>query len=565
MKFIPLLVKPRLWGLRNYISQSIRTPRLLGRDLVLLAIGMGLMSAIYFGGRWSLIQFESYMNLAYLDPGTVLGLIFLFLQGMLIFSSGAHAYGAFYQSKDLELICASPMSRMSFFIGRFVEVYLFTCWIVILMLLPVVLVFGRHYHAPLTYYVVSLALLGPFCVIPVACGIVIATLIAYLIPPHRTRYVALFVLCAVLAGIGYLLHFVATVKVGTNNTLAILLRIVQLLSVPNRDWMPSMWLGQAMNSWLVNSSQNYWTCVFLVLSSAVMCLSLAFLFIILLHPRIYLGHYADNRVVTGSRRIRLYNYLPEKIMLEVVLFEKELKTTMRNSMQMLHVLLFVGICSMYLYFLSIEQQIEANFPADKANYWRVFLILMNFAVEAFVIIAICTRFVFPTVSLEGKSFWVLRVVPVSLKRILAAKITTWSIVIGVVTSLMFATANYVLYGSILLAVGKFALNFAVSVGLVTLAVCSGALFAEFDWEHESQLAASFGSIVFMVVALFFAGIMMFIAWIITYILTSTELIRDDYLKGLFSVAMICMIWIINLRMIAPLIRVGERSLLGREH
>ncbi|MBN8550682.1 MAG: hypothetical protein J0M12_15305, partial [Deltaproteobacteria bacterium] len=40
-------------------------------------------------------------------------------------------------------------------------------------------------------------------------------------------------------------------------------------------------------------------------------------------------------------------------------------------------------------------------------------------------------------------------------------------------------------------------SWVICYGIVGLAVGMGAFFANFDWEHASQLAASFGSLVFM--------------------------------------------------------------------
>ena len=46
-----------------------------------------------------------------------------------------------------------------------------------------------------------------------------------------------------------------------------------------------------------------------------------------------------------------------------------------------------------------------------------------------------------------------------------------------------------------------ALACAMSIGIVGLAVGLGAMYARFDWESSTQISASFGSLIFMLMAL----------------------------------------------------------------
>jgi ABC-2 type transport system permease protein len=115
--------------------------------------------------------------------------------------------------------------------------------------------------------------------------------------------------------------------------------------------------------------------------------------------------------------------------------------------------------------------------------------------------AVAVRFVFPMVSLEGRSWWILRTAPVPLRRIWQTKF--W---MGFVPLAVFATALVVLTNRILSvpplpATIIAALLIGLVAAIVAMGLAFGAVHPKLDTGNAAQIATGFGAIVYMAAAL----------------------------------------------------------------
>lgn len=116
---------------------------------------------------------------------------------------------------------------------------------------------------------------------------------------------------------------------------------------------------------------------------------------------------------------------------------------------------------------------------------------------AFITTAVCTRFVYPSVSYEGRSFWVLQASPLSAADILQLKFRCWLLPITVLSTIFFVSGAIVIGGALWVVLINAFTSVVMCYGITGLALGLGAAFAYFEWEHPSQLVAGFGSFVFM--------------------------------------------------------------------
>jgi ABC-2 type transport system permease protein len=127
--------------------------------------------------------------------------------------------------------------------------------------------------------------------------------------------------------------------------------------------------------------------------------------------------------------------------------------------------------------------------------------ILNLGLGAFVTTAVAVRFVFPMVSLEGRSWWILRTAPVSLERIWWTKF--W---MGFAPLSLFAVGLVVLTNGILSVPALPATIIAgLLVGLVAAIVAMGLAFGavhpKLDTGNAAQIATGFGAMVYMAAAL----------------------------------------------------------------
>jgi ABC-2 type transport system permease protein len=122
---------------------------------------------------------------------------------------------------------------------------------------------------------------------------------------------------------------------------------------------------------------------------------------------------------------------------------------------------------------------------------------LNLGLAGFVLAAIAARFLFPSVSLEGRQMWLLRSSPLDLRSMLWSKY--W---IGTLPLLILALAITLITNAILRASPFITFVSAATMVLFTLAASAlalsfGAFYPRFDTENAAQIPTSFGGLVYM--------------------------------------------------------------------
>jgi ABC-2 type transport system permease protein len=258
------------------------------------------------------------------------------------------------------------------------------------------------------------------------------------------------------------------------------------------------------------------------------------------------------------RSIRFFGPQPHAILI------KDSKIFLREITQAVQLLLLVGVYLIYLYNLKIFRGLE-TLPMQTQMVWRAFIFVVNVAMGAFVTTAVCTRFVFPAVSLEGKSFWILQTSPMSLRKILRYKFWEWFVPIGFISGLVFASGAFAIGADWWEVLVNYLAGWIMTFGIVGLGTGLGAQFANFDWEHSSQLAASLGSLVFMLLSILLITVNMIPVGIMVYA-RRPGMFAHGYADGnWFAVVGLCAAFIIALNVYARMVamRIGEEQLTAK--
>jgi ABC-2 type transport system permease protein len=563
---IPIVLQPKLLSIKNRWKQSLRRRSQLFRDVFLLAFSVSVMWAIYEGTLAMLAKVQLNAHLAYLPPYLPLGLIFLFLLSMLFFSNCISALGALYLGRDLDLILASPLAPSRFFFGKLTEVTLSASWMAIIFGAPVILAFSSWYQASYELWLVLFAAALPYFVLPATVAIALVTIFTALIPASRTREVLLVVLAMLLIA-GYLVvRLLAPADLGLHQ-MDDLLRIISVLALPNASWLPSYWLAASLSEVLEPSARSLWPYIGCLYGTTIFWGALAYGCFRLFHFRAF-SMAKDNRQglrLSSRRAQKILNALTPWMAPEYrAIIVKEFKVFARDMTQAIQLLLLLGLCMVYLYNFRILHGV-ANLPDATKLWWQGFLVGSNLAMGAFVMTAVCTRFVFPSVSLEGQSYWILQTSPLSVGQLLRAKFWCWLVPVASMSSIIFASGALAINAEPeIIAINALA-SWVVCYGIVGLATGLGALFSNFDWEHSSQLAASFGSLVFMLSATVLIVLNLIPAGTLIFLRTLKETGYNFTDSEWYLAVGCCAILLTYLNYCATrwALRVGEHSLLNR--
>jgi len=498
MKVIPVLIRPKIMAFANRWRGHNCSKNQIWRDIIIYGFSLLLMFGLYKGTVYTLSIIQGQVGVAFLPPALPLGLIFLLLMVLLFFSSAVSSLGVFYMGKDLEMLMATPVSKKTFFLGKFSEVLVASSWMAMVFGLPLLIGFGAAYQAPYSFYVLAPLLLAPFSIIPSALALAGVTVFSRLISINRTREILASVL---LAGLVMLYFFSQMVSLETANISKTdeVLRIVGILSSPNTAWLPSYWLSVALGELLTVTGKTIWPEIVLLVSIATFSLSLAYILVRFLHEEAFsmalsgkTGLIPSNRVLRRIFTV-VFGFVPRRYR---ALIGKEYRLFSRDMAQAIQLIILLGISIIYLYNFR-AMRLGDTLSEESVIFWKAFLLVSNVALGAFVITAICTRFVFPSVSLEGQSFWILQKSPVAVAELLQAKFLAWFLPVSFIGATIFAAGGLAINAAPVVIVLNTLSSFIISFGIVGLGLGFGAFFSRFDWEHPSQLAVSFGSLIFM--------------------------------------------------------------------
>ena len=494
-----LHILSRKWrSMRAKLTQ--RTSGRAGRTIVLGVVG-GLFWLLVFGIVLRLLRY--FTNVADLGPllaGKLLGLVLLSFFGLLLLSNVVTALSTFFLARDLDFVVGAPTDWLATYTARLIETALNSSWMVVLMAVPILAAYGVAYDGGWWYPLVAVAALVPFLLIPAAIGAAITLVLVNAFPARRTKEILGVVTVLATAGVVIVLRLARPERLVRPEGFRSLVEFLAVLRTPSAPWLPSEWMAGGLLGWLRYQPDALpfyllWTTAlaFVVLGAV-------------LHGWLYARGYSkaqESSGATGARRRSIARILLAPLPLtrrEFVL--KELRVFFRDTTQWSQLILLVVLVVVYVVnvrFLPLHGEGVTFFLANIVPF-------LNLALAGFVLASIAARFIFPGVSLEGRTWWLLRASPLSMRDMLWAKF--W---VGALPLMILALA-IVFTTDVLLQVSEFMTALSiVTITLLTfaiagLAIGAGAYFPQFETENAAQIPTSFGGLLFMMAATVLIGV-----------------------------------------------------------
>ncbi len=430
----------------------------------------------------------------------VFALFFASLQVMLIFSSGIILYSGLYASQETEFLMTQPVrdERIVFF--RFQEALFFSSWGFFLLASPMMVAYGIVVHAPWYYYVFLPALMISFAYIPCAMGSILCLLLISRLPRLRRIFVgvlALAIIAITYQSIWHTLEMADADVLGTSW----FRETYHRFSITRGEWLPSTWLSNGLLDaarpannasndlpWL--ESGKY----LIVLLSNALFLHVA---VNWFGRRLYRSSYngLHNRTARGGWASMVWVDKIFQIFLVIfprqirLLIGKDLRQFRRDPVQWSQFLIFVGL--LLLYFVNVDR-FRQHKTDISALTWVNIISFLNLAVVGLILSTFTTRFIYPLISLEGRRFWILSLLPVDRETIL------WGKFLFAACGSWLPCAVLVLISDWMLEVDRMVIGvhqficLLLSLGLAGMAVGLGAMMPNFHEQSPSKIAAGFG-------------------------------------------------------------------------
>jgi ABC-2 type transport system permease protein len=472
-----------------------------------IAVGVG--AALFGMAFWVNWQLLEYAELG--DFMVRLGLSWLFLTflSFLAFSGMVTALSTFFLSEDLRLLLAAPVSQDRLFYSRFAKTLGQSSWMVAAFLLPVALGVGVARCVGPLYYVATLLTVVPFVAIPVALGSLVTLLLVNVFPARRARDVLTLMGLLFAVVLVLLLRFLQPERLLRVESIPDVTGFFATLQSPATPLLPSFWAGESLFAAL----QGQWDWLH---TGALWTTALALTIVArMAYGRWYFGGWSKAQEARKARftSLRMVEGLSRLLPASPAarhLFVKDVKVFLRDTTQWSQLLLLVALMLVYLYNFRVLDLDRIPYMASMVKNAYAFV---NLAMAAFVLSAVAVRFVFPSVSVEGPAFWIVRTSPVSLRAYLWSKFWT-----GLVPVLLLAEALTIASNEFLGSAGWLRVLGAVSIAFMTFALVGlatgmGAVYPRFNAENTTQVAGSYGGIAFMVLAVLFILVeIVLLAW-----------------------------------------------------
>ncbi len=464
------------------------------RMLLLGLVGAGFWFGVFGIAYRVLDYFRGVEEIGILLAGKMLGMALLAFLGILLLSNLITALSTFFLARDLDMLVSAPVDWLRFYLAKLVETLVHSSWMVILLAIPVLAAYGMVFDGGPLFPFVAVAALVPFLIVPAVIGSAVTLLLVNIFPARRARDVLTLVAAGAVAGAILLLRLLEPEQLARPEGFQNLLDFMAVLQTPSSAWLPSEWAAQGIMNWLTLVADPLPLVLLWTTAGGLAVLGAE------LHRRLYaIGYSKAQEGARSTARGRTWAAVARACLgwLPVTNREfilKDLRVFFRDTTQWSQLILLAVLLLVYIFNI----RALPLFSGERVPFTLVTMIVfLNQGLAGFVLAAIAARFIFPSVSLEGRQLWLLRSSPLDLRALLWSKY--W---IGTAPLLLVAVGITWLTNQILQA-SPFMM--AVSVGTVVaftfaaggMALALGVIYPQFETENAAQIPTSFGGLVFM--------------------------------------------------------------------
>jgi ABC-2 type transport system permease protein len=460
---------------------------------------------------WGFIYLMLYRLLSYLEKtpeigtliaGKVLGLILAGFFSILLLSNVITSLSSFFLARDLDLLASAPVDWLKFYIAKIIETLVNSSWMVLLLAIPMFAAYGTVYSGGILFPLIVLATFVPFLVVPTVIGSAITLLLVTVFPARRARDILSVIAVLAAGGLVVLFRLVRPERLARPEGFKSLVEFVTLLRGPTSPFLPSEWMQRAVMSWLNGRPQLL--PYYLLWSTAAAAVVIGALAHKWLYPIGFSkAQESAQRWAPAGPLSRVGHSLLSPfgvVRRELVL--KEVKLFFRDTTQWSQLILLAVLVLVYIFnikFLPVGAVGVSFFLANVVPF-------LNLVLAGFVLASVAARFIFPGVSLEGRTWWLLRSSPLSMRDLLWSKFWVGTLPLLVLALLIVGVTDYLMQVSaFMFVVSTLSIAF-LTLAIAGLAIGMGTLFPRFETENAAQIPTSFGGLVFMMSAIAVIGL-----------------------------------------------------------
>ena len=427
----------------------------------------------------------------------LLGLVFLVAIVTLFSSAMAAAIASFFTDLDLDIYHAAPRAKLRLALSRWLKTLVQSATVVFLFLVPLIVAFARQYDKPPSFYPAVLANLALLLTIPVTLASLVILMLVRWFPVRRVYQIVASIAVLVLTLVVIAFRMSRPERFFTEISTVDVAEVLRAVELPSMSVYPSTALAELMTRSGASPLAPRIAITALVAFAAFALLARAWYFRAFVRARESMAPAA----IGSSSATRILDRLFARADAPLrAMIGKEVRTIGRDVAQWSQLFLMCALLFIYLYNIRMLP-LGGDARATLVAY-------ANLGMSGFVIAAICLRFAYPSVSAEGKAFWIIQSAPISYRDFLLVKVAVYATPLTLLSLLLTAVANFILGANAVVWTFTLAGALLLAVTLVSLGVGLGALAPDFNAENPLQVGLSLGGFGYMAISLAYVGAVM---------------------------------------------------------
>jgi ABC-2 type transport system permease protein len=482
--------------------------------------------------------------------------LFLSFFGLLALSSLSSSISGFYMSREIPMLVTSPISPTAFILQRYWLVFLQSSWMILIFGAPPFFAYGSRLGLGWGFITGWFPVFMLLVIIPVFLGSTLAMALMKILPASRVNQAVSFISLSVAALVIILFRMSRPERLFMDVPTEQVMDFVKAMTVPESPLMPTSWATAAVVNLSTSGSGDVYFLNVIYLAAAAAVFACFFFLVFKLFYRKSLATVDEGHIVKERKEETLIERTGERFHPVVGSYlVKDILLFARDPSRWTQLFLLGALVVLYIYN-------AYSFPFG-GTFYRNLVAFLNLAISGFVLSALCVRFVFPSISLEGRALWVTMSSPVSMRRFLLSKYLFAALPLSIVSLMLTVITNLVMgIGGTMMVLFTTA-SLVMALSLTGLSLGMGAVYPKFDFENEGQIAASSGGVASMILSLGYVGLMVvFLAspvyGFFAHRMGMAALIRGDALFGLAGAGILSLLFGM-IPILAGLKKVGDWS------
>ena len=376
-----------------------------------------------------------------------------------------------------------PVKRQTIFTLKLIDGIFVNSYIYFFIGIPIFISYGVAFGGNIVFYLTLIIVSAAFLLIPTSLGLLISMFMVKILPAKRAKDIINSVNGIIFLIIWLGMNFLRTSiynKSSPDFNPASFESLISFSKQAVLKFLPTEVIGNT----LLFTVKSEYTAAFMNFLPLLFTAVIIYLLCIRLAENSYYSGWSTYHETTGAKKkiktakIKTTNF---------PFIRQDLKYMLRDT-RLLTQIVFQAIFAIIFPILILrDQQKVAAFGPSGVFSFQLMLVL-------FLAAMIVSQNISRLIPMYGKSYWMIKLLPVSIKRFLSEKF-----ILGYINSIVFTITVIVIY-SLLMKISTNLIPILIlhgiilGVGITSIGLLFGAIMPKFDWDHPKRMLKTSGGI-----------------------------------------------------------------------